>query len=192
MSETLRPEQIPENTEFSPPTAHVKEPKSRRRDKTPLHMQVILYLRWLFVRLQVFVLRNILGMDVHPDTRISLRANLDFTNPRGVHIGEGTLVAFHATILTHDMCRVWHTDTYVGKNCFIGAYSMIMPGVRIGDSCIIGSGSVITRDVPSNSIVAGNPAKVIRSGIRTMRWGVLEDAYREAVEAIQRSTQDEP
>lgn len=145
-------------------------------------MSVVIFLRNSLVKLQLYVLRSIVGMDIHPTARISLRANLDFTNPRGVHIGEGSLVAFHATILTHDMCRLWHTDTYVGKNCFIGAYSMILPGVRVGDGCIVGSGSVVTRDIPPNCIVAGNPAKIIRTDIRTMRFGVLEEAYRDAVE----------
>jgi acetyltransferase-like isoleucine patch superfamily enzyme len=54
-----------------------------------------------------------------------------------------------------------------------------MPGVRVGDGCIVGSGAVVTKDLPPNSIAVGNPAKVIRSGIRTKAWGVLEDAVAE-------------
>ncbi len=87
----------------------------------------------------------------------------------------GTYVAFGAVILAHDMSRVLSTDTYIGKNCFIGAHSIIMPGIRIGDECIIGTGAVVTHDVPAHSIVGGNPAKVIRSGIRTRRYGILAD-----------------
>jgi len=120
-------------------------------------------------------------MDLHPDVQVSLKAHLDVTNPQGVHIGQGTYVALYAIVLAHDMPRVLRTDTYIGRNCFIGARSIIMPGVRIGDQCIVGSGSVVTNDVPSHSIVAGNPAKVIRSGIRTVKWGILESAYREAI-----------
>ncbi len=126
-------------------------------------------------------------MDIHPDVRISLKANLDQTNPRGVHIAEGTYVAFNVVILAHDMVRVLHTDTYIGRNCFIGGAAIIMPGVRVGDECIVGSGSVVTKDVPSHSIVAGNPAKVVRSGIRTVKWGILEDAYNEALATELRS-----
>ena len=121
-----------------------------------------------------------LGMDIHPDTQISLKAHLDKTNPSGIHIGQGTLVAFGAVILSHDLARVLHTDTYIGRNCFIGAHSIILPGIRIGDGCIVATGSVVTKNVDSNSIVAGNPARVIRTGIRTGKWGMLEDAYREA------------
>jgi acetyltransferase-like isoleucine patch superfamily enzyme len=120
-------------------------------------------------------------MDIHPTVKISLRANLDLTNPSGVHIDEGTYIAFHSVVLTHDMSRLLMVDTYIGKNCFIGAYSIIMPGVRVGDECIVGSGSVVTVDVPSHTIVAGNPAKIIRSGIRTGKWGILEDAHTKAL-----------
>jgi len=120
-------------------------------------------------------------MNVHPDVQISLKAHLDLTNPQGVHIDEGTLVAFGAVILSHDMARALSTDTYIGRNCFIGAHAIVLPGVRIGDGCIVASGSVVTKDVPANSIVGGNPAKIIRSNIRTRKWGVLEEAYLEAV-----------
>ena len=109
-----------------------------------------------------------MGMDIGKDVRVSLRARLDFTNPRGIHIGDGTYVAFDSVIFAHDMSRLLHTDTYVGANCFIGAQAIIMPGVRLGDECIVGSGAVVTKDVPSGSVVAGNPAKIIRSGIRTV------------------------
>jgi acetyltransferase-like isoleucine patch superfamily enzyme len=123
------------------------------------------YLRWL-------------GMEIGADTQISLKARLDKTNPRGVHIGAGTLIAFDATILAHDLARVLHTDTYIGRNCFIGTRATILPGITIGDSCVVAAGAVVNTDVPSGSIVAGNPSRVIKSGIRTMKWGVLEESYR--------------
>lgn len=126
-------------------------------------------------------------MDIGSDTQISLKAYLDKTNPFGVHIGEGTLVAFGAVILSHDLARVLHTDTYIGRNCFVGAHAIVLPGVRIGDSCIVATGSVVTKDVPPNSIVGGNPARVLRTGIKTLRWGMLEDDYHEALHLQQES-----
>lgn len=136
------------------------------------------------LNIRLWFLRKVMKMDIHPNVKISLKANLDLTNPRGIHIDEGTYVAFYAVVLAHDMSRLTMTDTYIGRNCFIGACSIIMPGVRVGDECIVGSGSVVTRDVPSYSVVVGNPAKVIRSGIRTRKWGVLEDAYAKTVTAV--------
>jgi acetyltransferase-like isoleucine patch superfamily enzyme len=56
-------------------------------------------------------------------------------------------------------------DTFIGDNCFIGIRAFVMPGVRIGNEVIVGSMSVVTKDVPSNCIVAGNPAKIIKTGI---------------------------
>ena len=135
--------------------------------------------------LRLAYLRQVLKMDIHPDVQISLKAHLDFTNPRGIHIDEGTLVAFGAVVLSHDMSRALSTDTYIGRNCFIGAHAIILPGVRIGDGCIVASGSVVSRDVPARSIVAGNPARVIRSDVQTLKWGVLEEAYREALALAQ-------
>ncbi len=142
--------------------------------------------RDILIRTQLFFYRRVMGMDIGKDVRVSLRARLDFTNPRGIHIGDGTYVAFDSVIFAHDMSRLLHTDTYVGANCFIGAQAIIMPGVRLGDECIVGSGAVVTKDVPSGSVVAGNPAKIIRSGIRTVKWGILADKYAAAVSREQK------
>ena len=138
--------------------------------------------RDVLVDLRVWFFRKVAKMDIHPSVKMSLKANLDLTNPSGIHIDEGTYVAFRAVVLAHDMSRLMMVDTYIGKNCFIGAHSIVLPGVRVGDECIVGSGSVVTSDVPSYSVVAGNPAKIIRTGIRTRKWGILEDAYVEADE----------
>ncbi len=131
------------------------------------------------MELRVWRLRNLLGMDIGRDTKISLRADLDSTNPRGVHIGDGTLIAFHAVVFAHDLSRHFHTHTYIGRNCFIGAHAIIMPGVTVGDQSIVGAGSVVTKDVPAGSMVGGNPARILRSGIRTVKYGILLEAYED-------------
>ena len=51
----------------------------------------------------------------------------------------------------------------IGKNVFIGARSIVLKGVAIGDGAVVGAGSVVTKDVPANTIVAGNPARVIKT-----------------------------
>ena len=62
-------------------------------------------------------------------------------------------------------------DTYIGNQCIIGYASIILPGVRLGDNVIVGAGSVVSREVPSNCIVAGNPAKIIKINIEIDKHG---------------------
>ncbi|WP_160152878.1 DapH/DapD/GlmU-related protein [Microbulbifer sp. ALW1] len=135
--------------------------------------RLIIFIRHHLLSVRRWILINFYGMNIGKDVRISLKANLDKRHPRGVHIGDGSYVAFHSTILCHDMSRNIYWDVVIGRNCFIGARSIIMPGVTIGDSVVVASGAVVTKNVESNVIVAGNPAKVIKTGIKTIKWGRL-------------------
>ena len=56
----------------------------------------------------------------------------------------------------------YNAPVRIGRNCWIGAGALIMPGVSIGDNAVIGAGSVVTRDVPANVVAAGNPCRVLR------------------------------
>ena len=56
----------------------------------------------------------------------------------------------------------YNAPVRIGKNCWIGAGALVMPGVTIGDNSVIGAGSVVTRDIPSNVVAAGNPCRVLR------------------------------
>ncbi len=115
------------------------------------------------------------GMDIHPDTLISLQVKLDKTYPKGIHIGEATAISFDAVVLTHDYIRGVHVDTYIGKYCQVGARSLVMPGITIGDHSVIGAGTIVTKDVPPHSLVVGNPGKIIRTDIMTEHWGKITD-----------------
>ncbi len=115
------------------------------------------------------------GMDIDPSAWFSLKAHFDQTHPRGVHIGAESYIAFGAVVLTHDMTRGIYAETRIGQRCFIGAHSILLPGVTIGDGSIVGAGSVVTRDVAPGTVVAGNPARVVRQGIKTYRFGCLWD-----------------
>lgn len=133
-------------------------------------------LRRVLVTLRRLWLTRVFGMQIHPTAELSLRAKLDKTFPRGVHIGKRSYVAFDVAVLTHDRTRGLYLDTVIGRDCFIGARSLILPGVRIGDGAIVGAGSVVTRDVPARAVVAGNPARIVRRDAETGPYGRFADA----------------
>ena len=111
-------------------------------------------------------------MDIGEGAIISRSAKLDKTNPRGIHIGKYTVVAFGSAILTHDWVNNRDRDIHIGDNCFIGAHSIILPGVTIGDNCVVSAASVVARDLPAGSLVAGNPARVVESNVKTGHYGI--------------------
>ena len=84
-----------------------------------------------------------------------------------IEIGDNVVMAPRAHILAHDASTglfLGYTkvsNVKIGNNVFLGAGSIILMGVTIGDDVIIGAGSIVTKDIPSNSVAAGNPAKVI-------------------------------
>ena len=131
------------------------------------------FIRPIFLSYRHFILTRIYGMNISSSARISFRTYLDKTYPKGIHIGDESYIASGAMILSHDFIKDNKTDTKIGKKCFIGANAIIMPGVTIGDSVIVGSGSVVTRDVPSGCIVVGNPVRVIGDNIKTKKFGKI-------------------
>ena len=136
----------------------------------------VLHLRHSILYTYNWYLRSFYGMKLHPSVRISLKARVDKTNPTGLKIDEETMVAFDSIILAHDYATERHAGAYaqmthIGKRCFIGCGSIIMPGISIGDEAVVAAGSVVTKDVPAGSVVAGNPAKIVRTGIHTKPYG---------------------
>lgn len=115
--------------------------------------------------------RYYLKMDIGQNVVIARTALLDKNvNPRGIHIGDNTWVLRESVILAHDHSRGEDGrsklfDTIIGKNCIIGVRAMVMPGVTIGDHSVVAAGAVVTKSCPPHSMIAGNPAKIIKSGV---------------------------
>jgi acetyltransferase-like isoleucine patch superfamily enzyme len=92
-----------------------------------------------------------------------------------VEIGEDTILGAGSMVFDNDFHALgprfsWLTEysknskpVKIGRGCFLGARSMILKGVTLGDRVIIGAGSVVTKDVPAYSIAAGNPARIVGS-----------------------------
>lgn len=134
------------------------------------------FIRFIVISFRHWVFTKLYKMNISKTARISFGTKLDKTNPKGIHIGDESYFASGAIMFAHDFSRKLKTDTIIGKKCFIGANAIIMAGVKIGDQVIVGSGAIVTKDVPSNCIVAGNPAKIIKSGIETIKFGQLKNS----------------
>ena len=92
---------------------------------------------------------------------------VDSLVPEFVEIGDNFISAPGSIILAHDASLLRHYGEYrvektiIGNNVFLGANAVVLAGVNIGDGAIIGAGSVVTKDVDMNTVVAGNPAQRI-------------------------------
>ena len=127
----------------------------------------------------LWYLRYIRKIDVGHDCNISHRAILDRANPKGVHIGDGTRIMLDVWIVAHDYSRgkkgkIW-CDTRIGHHCVIGGRAIILPGVELGDHVFVAAGSVVTKSFPSHCMIGGNPAKIIRTGIKISNQSQIED-----------------
>jgi acetyltransferase-like isoleucine patch superfamily enzyme len=130
---------------------------------------IIVFIATIIQKFRIFRFR-LIGLKIPYSTIVERGCLFDKLYPKGIRIGENCLIASGVVILTHDHCKRVDNmpllvQTQIGNNCFIGIRAFIMPGVTIGNEVIVGSMSVVTKDVPSNCIVAGNPAVIIKMGI---------------------------
>ncbi len=88
-----------------------------------------------------------------------------------IYVGDHTMFGPNVTIATaghpllpelREQGYQYNMPVHIGKNCWIGAGVIIMPGVTIGDNTVIGAGSIVTKDIPANVVAVGNPCKVMR------------------------------
>lgn len=95
---------------------------------------------------------------------------------KGITIGENTLIGGNTKIFDNDFHpleaqsrnenveeEIAVKEVVIGKNCFIGCNAIILKGTHLGDGCVVGAGSVVSGEFPANSVIAGNPAKVIKT-----------------------------
>jgi len=118
-------------------------------------------------------LLNFLGINTEHKIKYKIgrkklhNSRIDTLIPQVLEIGENFVSAPGSIILTHDASLYIHTDKYraekvkIGDNVFLGANAIVLPGVSIGNGAIIGAGAIVTKNVPDNVVVAGNPAHFI-------------------------------
>jgi maltose O-acetyltransferase len=110
-----------------------------------------------------------LGMRIGHQVNLPYSTWIDTAHCHLISIGDFCGFGDGCLILAHDaMCNEWLDATRLGRvtiheSCHFGARTLILPGVEIGPRVVVGSGSIVTKSIPANSVAAGNPAKVICS-----------------------------
>ena len=99
--------------------------------------------------------------------KVFINHSLCVSAAAGIEIEDGVQIAPQVTILTvnHDLknkTTVKCSPVHIKNGAWIGARAIILPGVIIGENAVVGAGSVVTKDVPANTVVVGNPAKIIK------------------------------
>lgn len=135
----------------------------------------IFRLLYLWVLMKVSPVRYARGIGVQVGERckfVAISGGTFGSEPYLISIGNHVETSFGVNFITHDggvwVVRDQEPDLdvmatiQVGNNVFIGANSIILPGTNIGDDCVVGAGSVVRGEIPSGSVVAGVPAKVIK------------------------------
>lgn len=107
------------------------------------------------------------GKNITVGKEVFINSCCHFQDQGGIVIGDNVLIGHNVTLATlnHDenperRQSIHPAPIEIGKNVWIGSNVTILQGIKIGDGAIVGAGSVVTRDVPANCIVAGNPASI--------------------------------
>lgn len=114
---------------------------------------------------------NWAGKHVHFGNGVYANFNLTCVDDTHIYVGDCTMFAPNVVLATagHPILPELREKAYqfnmpirIGRNCWLGAGVIVMPGVTIGDNTVIGAGSVVTGDIPANVVAVGNPCKVLR------------------------------
>lgn len=114
---------------------------------------------------------NMGGHHVHFGKNVYANYCLTLVDDTHIYVGDGTMLGPHVTLATaghpidptlRSRSLQYNMPVRIGKNCWLGAGVIVMPGVTIGDNTVIGAGSVVTKDIPANVVAVGNPCRVLR------------------------------
>ncbi len=111
------------------------------------------------------------GKHCHFGDFVYANFNLTMVDDTHIYVGDNTMFGPNVTVATaghpilpelREQGYQYNFPVHIGKNCWIGAGAIIVPGVTIGDNTVIGAGSVVTKDIPANVVAVGNPCRVMR------------------------------
>lgn len=111
------------------------------------------------------------GHHVHFGNSVYANFNLTLVDDTHIYVGDYTMLGPNVVIATaghpilpelREKAYQYNMPVHIGRNCWLGAGVIVLPGVTIGDNTVIGAGSVVTKDIPSNVVAVGNPCRVLR------------------------------
>ena len=111
------------------------------------------------------------GHHVHLGSNVYANAGLTLVDDTHIYIGDNTMLGPNVVLATagHPIDPTlrakglqYNLPVRIGRNCWLGAGVVVMPGVTIGDNTVIGAGSIVTKDIPSGVVAVGNPCRVLR------------------------------
>lgn len=111
------------------------------------------------------------GKHVYFGKYVYANFNLTLVDDTYIHVGDYTMFAPNVIVATaahpilpelREKALQYNLPVTIGRNCWIGAGAIILPGVTIGDNSVIGAGSVVTKDIPANVVAVGSPCEVLR------------------------------
>lgn len=111
------------------------------------------------------------GHHAHFGKGVYANFNLTLVDDTHIYVGDYTMIGPNVTMATaghpilpelREQGYQYNAPIHIGKNCWLGAGVIILPGVTIGDNVVVGAGSIVTKDLPDNVIAVGNPCKVLR------------------------------
>ena len=115
---------------------------------------------------------NWAGKHVHFGRHVYANFNLTVVDDTHIYVGDYTQFGPNVVLAVaghpidpalREQGYQYNLPIHIGRNCWIGAGALILPGVTIGDNTVIGAGSVVTRDIPSDVVAVGNPCRVLRA-----------------------------
>ena len=114
---------------------------------------------------------NFGGAHVHFGKNIYVNFGLTMVDDTHIYVGDYTMFGPNVIVATaghpilpqlRERAYQYNMPVHIGKNCWIGAGAIIVPGVTIGDNVVVGAGSVVTKDLPAGVVAVGNPCRVLR------------------------------
>lgn len=114
---------------------------------------------------------NFGGAHCHWGSHIYANFNLTMVDDTHIYVGDYTMFGPNVTVATaghsilpelREKAYQYNAPVHIGKNCWLGAGVIVLPGITIGDNVVIGAGSIVTKDLPPNVVAVGNPCRILR------------------------------